>query len=419
MKRRANKAESSPASGRESRANAISSHFEGASRTHSRPVVDLPSPWLSQLLGISCSLPIDSGPEAVATDLVNAVSTVVPGLTFGVSWHEATESDRPTLRIVLPMGHEQGPNSLDPARLFPEIAYERSLDMTGEHAAVRLHVASDDERLLRSGTLADSFIERVAEVLTTSLRTTRLVTAKGRESLELKGQIIQSEKLASLGQIAAGVVHELNNPLTSIVGYSEYLRAKLERDRGDPNDVERLRRIAEAAGRILKFSRDFMSYARPSIEPPSPVPIHAVVDQAFIFCEHAISRATIQIERKFAADVRPVLGVRAQLTQVFVNLITNACHAMEPQGGTLSVETSLNMQRRTISVTITDTGTGIGATDLRHIFEPFFTTKSEGRGTGLGLSIVRNIMLLHGGSIAVDSTPNVGTVFVLELPIAL
>ena len=104
-----------------------------------------------------------------------------------------------------------------------------------------------------------------------------------------------------------------------------------------------------------------------------------------------------EIERKFAADVRPVLGVRAQLTQVFVNLITNACHAMEPQGGTLSVETSLNMQRRTISVTITDTGTGIGATDLRHIFEPFFTTKTEGRGTGLGLSIVRNIVLLHGG----------------------
>jgi signal transduction histidine kinase len=271
---------------------------------------------------------------------------------------------------------------------------------------------------MRDNTPVHFFVKRVAAVLASALRTTRLVSAKGRESLELRGQIIQSEKLASLGQIAAGVVHELNNPLTSIVGYSDYLRSKAERDHGDPNDIERLRRIGEAAGRILRFSRDLIAYARPSIQPPSPVAIHAVVDQAFVFCEHVIAPASIHVERHFAPDVRPVLGVRDQLTQVFVNLIINACHAMEPRGGTLSIRTELSMQRRTVKVSVTDTGHGIEAESVKRIFDPFFSTKTDGRGTGLGLSIVRNIVLLHGGAIAVDSTVGRGTMFTLELPIA-
>ena len=212
-------------------------------------------------------------------------------------------------------------------------------------------------------------------------------------------------------------MHELNNPLTSIVGYSDYLRAKAEREKSDPNDVERLRRIGEAAARILRFSRDLMAYARPSIEPPSPVAVHAVVEQALVFCEHIFTQNGVRVERNFAPEVRPVLGVRDQLTQVFVNLFTNACHAMESRGGMLSVTTELAPARRSVKITVTDTGHGIESETLKHIFDPFFTTKTEGRGTGLGLSIVRNIVLLHGGAIAVESAPRQGTTFFLELPI--
>jgi signal transduction histidine kinase len=290
--------------------------------------------------------------------------------------------------------------------------------MDGEHEGIRVHVGSDIAGALDDGSSIHVFVLRIAEVLSSALRTTRLVSAKGRESLELKGQIIQSEKLASLGQIAAGVVHELNNPLTSIVGYSDYLRAKAERTSGDPNDIERLRRIGEAAGRILRFSRDLIAYARPSIEPPSPVPIHAIVDQAFVFCEHMLGGASIRVERRFALDVRPVLGVRDQLTQVFVNLFTNACHAMEPKGGTLLVQTEQSLQRRSVKITVADTGHGIAGENLKRIFDPFFSTKTDGRGTGLGLSIVRNIVLLHGGAIAVESSSRKGTSFHVELPLA-
>src|SRR5262249_26198537 len=158
---------------------------------------------------------------------------------------------------------------------------------------------------------------RAAEVLASALHTTRLGTAKGRESHELREQIIRSAKLASLGQMAAGVVHELNNPLTSIARYTYYLRANAKPEKSAPNDIERLRRIGEPAGRILRFSRDLMAYAKPSIEPPAAVPIHQVIAQALVFCEHILGRVAIRVERKYAHDLSPVLGVRDQLTQVF------------------------------------------------------------------------------------------------------
>jgi signal transduction histidine kinase len=101
-----------------------------------------------------------------------------------------------------------------------------------------------------------------------------------------------------------------------------------------------------------------------------------------------------------------------------VNLFTNACHAMEAEGGTLSTTTEFDPGHQSVRITVSDTGHGIEADNLKHIFDPFFTTKTEGRGTGLGLSIVRNIVLLHGGAIAVSSAPRHGTTFVVELPIA-
>jgi len=103
---------------------------------------------------------------------------------------------------------------------------------------------------------------------------------------------------------------------------------------------------------------------------------------------------------------------------VFVNLFTNACHAMESRGGILSVTTEVDLPRRSVKITVGDSGHGIDSENLKRIFDPFFTTKTEGRGTGLGLSIVRNIVLLHGGSITVESALREGTTFFLELPIA-
>ncbi|HKQ68666.1 MAG TPA: histidine kinase dimerization/phospho-acceptor domain-containing protein, partial [Polyangiaceae bacterium] len=264
MRRPRSRPSTDPSSGPRQRA--FGERFD-ETKTKSRPVGnDIPAGWLSRLLTIACDLPIEDGPEAVTRSLVESLESVLPSYAFGLSMRETMSTEHALAGKVVRTVREGATLDVGPCpeRLFPEFCHERVLDMTGEHEGIRLHIASDNEASLRDGTPVLLFLARVADVLASALRTTRLVSSKGRESLELKGQIIQTEKLASLGQIAAGVVHELNNPLTSIVGYSEYLRAKAEKNHGDPNDIERLRRIGDAAGRILRFARDLIAYARPS-----------------------------------------------------------------------------------------------------------------------------------------------------------
>jgi PAS domain S-box-containing protein len=230
----------------------------------------------------------------------------------------------------------------------------------------------------------------------------------------LEGQIIHAEKLATLGQLAAGVVHELNNPLTSISVYGDFLLQKALRDEAPHGDVEKLRRIVESAQRILNFTRDLVTYARPSTEKPVLIDAHELIEQAIGYCEHLIEETAARIERRYDAALPPVYGVRGQLVQVFVNLITNACHAMPHGAGRLVVSTSLAGDGRLI-VRLTDNGRGIPEQTLLRIFEPFFTTKGEGKGTGLGLSIVKNIVEQHGGELAVHSEVGRGTTFDIEL----
>lgn len=243
------------------------------------------------------------------------------------------------------------------------------------------------------------------------------VIAIGRdltEVRELESQVIQAEKLATLGQLAAGVVHEINNPLTSISVYSDYLLKKGERAHADPADVEKLRRIVHASERILNFTRDLVAYARPSAEQPRSVSIHDVLDQSVMFCEHVIRESGVVVEKRYALELPPVFAVKGQLHQVFINLITNACQAMPAGKGRLVLETRMADSGRLL-VRMTDNGSGIAPEHAERIFEPFFSTKSEGRGTGLGLSIVRNIIEQHRGEVRVRSAVGEGTSFEITL----
>ncbi|MBJ75193.1 MAG: histidine kinase [Sandaracinus sp.] len=230
----------------------------------------------------------------------------------------------------------------------------------------------------------------------------------------LESQIVQAEKLATLGQLAAGVVHELNNPLTSISVYGEYLLKKGERDGADDGDVEKLRRIVQSAERILRFTRDLVTYARPASEHPQRLSLQEVLDQAVVFCEHVIGEAAANVEKVYAEEVPPIHGVRGQLHQVFINLITNACHAMPHGAGKLRI--ALDGGDDGVEVRLRDNGSGIPAEQVEAIFEPFFSTKGEGKGTGLGLSIVKKIVQQHGGEIEVSSFVGDGTTFRVWLP---
>jgi signal transduction histidine kinase len=174
---------------------------------------------------------------------------------------------------------------------------------------------------------------------------------------------------------------------------------------------------------MLRFTRDLVTYARPSSEEPTSLRLGEVIDQALVFCDHVISEANVVVERHYADGLPLLWAVRGQLHQVFINLVTNACHAMasriqEGPHGRLVVRVDHDGEGGTLIV-VADDGPGIAREHVDHIFEPFFSTKGEGRGTGLGLSIVRNIVQQHGGSIDVfsrhDESP-AGTEFKLRFP---
>ena len=163
---------------------------------------------------------------------------------------------------------------------------------------------------------------------------------------------------------------------------------------------------------MLRFTRDLVNYARPAQDKPEDIDLNGVIEKAIGFCDHVLRKHGVGIEQKLG-EVPGFLAVRQNLVQVFVNLITNACHAT-PSGGKVTVATGTDADMAL--VTVTDTGSGIGADTQARIFEPFFTTKPDGKGTGLGLSIVQGIIENHGGSITVQSELGRGTTFTIRMP---
>jgi two-component system NtrC family sensor kinase len=231
----------------------------------------------------------------------------------------------------------------------------------------------------------------------------------------LEFQIIEAEKMASLGKLAAGVVHELNNPLTSISVYAEYLVNKLGTGKTDHSDVEKIEKILKGAKRIQKLTRDLVSYGKPSSEEPEPLQFNDLVAQGLSFCEHTIGKHDVCVNVDLCASLPLLNGNRTQLLQLIINLVTNACQAMDG-GGELNLSTKM-VEDNALLFAISDTGTGIPERDLQRIFEPFYTTKTNGEGTGLGLSIVSRIVEHHRGKIEVESTTGEGTVFKIQFPL--
>jgi signal transduction histidine kinase len=387
-------------------------------RTSDSPIAD---PWRDQLLTLSMQLPLEATFEELGTIFLDHLTALLPHLAVGVCL--VVDPGRgPIVDRRLPLSLSQASDP-DPTRLFPRLGEERVIGVDdGGMGGSTLHVAAQPGTSLRPLDL--QIAERAGMVLGAGIRraqTYQDTQRSARELERLQAHIIQAEKLASLGQIVAGVVHELNNPLTSIIAYADYLTKKAHGRLPDPSaedDIERLRRIEDAASRILKFSRDLVAYARPSTEVPGPLGLSEVIDKAVIFCEHEFAVWEIQVERDVPPDLPVVRGVTGQLTQVFVNLFTNAAHAMSVRGGRLKVCARATPGENSITVDIEDSGGGIEPRDLPHIFEPFFTTKVDGRGTGLGLSIVHDIIDGHGGTVSVRSLQGSGTCFTLTLPLA-
>ena len=222
----------------------------------------------------------------------------------------------------------------------------------------------------------------------------------------------QAEKMAGLGRLAAGIVHELNNPLVAVTMYSEALYEKWALSSGAAADLEKIKAIRDAGQRIHKLTRDLTAYARGGAARPEAADLGPLLDQAARMCKPALKEAGAQVERAFG-EVPQVEASKASLVQCFVNLIANAAQALPREGG--AIRLGLAAEGPEVVITVTDGGAGMAPEVARRAFEPFFTTRS-GRGLGLGLATARGIVERHGGTIALLSAPGQGTTVTVRLP---
>jgi two-component system NtrC family sensor kinase len=234
------------------------------------------------------------------------------------------------------------------------------------------------------------------------------------EQIELQEQLVQSAKLSAIGQMISGVAHELNNPLTTVMGYTQLLLAS-DVDESVKADLQKVYDDALRAQRIVQ---DLLVFARQKKPQRSPTDVNEAIERTLALRSYELKVHNIEIITELEENLPWTMADGYQLQQVFLNIINNAYQAMSQQGGpgTLSVRSEC-MDDDTIRVTFTDTGPGIPAEVLERIFDPFFTTKDVGMGTGLGLSVSHGIVQEHGGRISAESGPGGGAVFVVELPV--
>ena len=249
----------------------------------------------------------------------------------------------------------------------------------------RIKVKTDDE----IGTLSEAFNKMAEDIETT------------------QNQLIQSEKMASLGQLSAGVAHEINNPLANISLNAQMLQQDIK----DEKVQKRLTKIEDNVDRATRIIKSLLEFSRAPEFHPTLTDINTLIAKTLDILKHEVKR--IEVVENFDKELPEVPVDPNQIQQVLINIITNACHVM-PEGGTLTLRTE--KKGDVVEIEIRDTGEGISPENLSRVFDPFFTTKKVGKGTGLGLSISYRIVEKHGGHIYVKSEIGSGTSFIIKLP---
>ncbi len=251
----------------------------------------------------------------------------------------------------------------------------------------------------------------------------RRLTATVQQLKSTQAQLLQSEKLSAIGQLVAGVAHELNNPLTSVIGYAQLLEEELLEAAG-PHDVrppielaQDLRRVVDESERAARIVRNLLAFARRQAAERAPQDITELVTRVLSLRTYDLRLNSVALVTSFEPGLPPIIADASQIQQALLNLILNAEQAMrEREGRILTVSARFDETASAVNLSVGDTGHGIDEINLTRIFDPFFTTRDVGDGTGLGLSICYGIVRDHGGQIHVESRVNVGTTFSILLP---
>jgi len=266
--------------------------------------------------------------------------------------------------------------------------------------SVKVHTLSNDEI---------GELEKAFDAMASGLR------ERDRElKKQTQQQLMRSEKLAALGRMAAGIAHEVNNPLTGVLMYGNLLLKSLPAGSRDREDVEI---IVKETGRCRELLKNLLNFSRESTTLKKMASINDVVEQIVSIIEKNVYFEPVVTVTLLAEDVPEIMLDANQFEQVLMNLALNAVEAM-PEGGKLVFQTQFNRDEKNVIIKTADTGCGISADNLDKIFDPFFTTKEEGKGTGLGLAVSYGIVRRHGGQISVESSVGSGTTFTIKLPIS-
>jgi len=233
------------------------------------------------------------------------------------------------------------------------------------------------------------------------------------ERKNMEQQLLQADRLASLGQLSAGVAHEVNNPLGMILGYTQLL---LRNEAKTPEILQDLKTIEKHARNCKMIVEDLLKFARSSETQKGTLNVNELLDDIISVVEHQFSLDNVTIESKFDGSIPMLCADGEKLKQVFMNLLMNAKQAIDTQGH-IEIATRYDSSYEEVLITVSDDGSGISVEILDKIFDPFFTTKPTGQGTGLGLSVSYGIIKDHQGEISAQSTPDKGSTFAVRLPV--
>jgi len=260
----------------------------------------------------------------------------------------------------------------------------------------------------------------VAFTFLVSGKIVKILKGYDQEFKKQQKQIMRAEKLATIGQLAAGVAHEINNPLGGISNCIKLISTKINKPNPKPKDfkdsIKYLRTSEQELNRCIRIVRNFLAFSRRPNLNPVLTNINSIISELMALLEPQAAGQNILITKELDSDLPQVKVDAQQLHQALMNIILNSLEAM-PKGGTLKVRSGYDQREEAIKIEITDTGYGIPEENLPYLFDPFFSSKPEGKGTGLGLSIVYEVIDEHNGSIEVKSEVNKGTAFIIKLPI--
>jgi two-component system NtrC family sensor kinase len=354
------------------------------------------------VLDVSLDLdPVEHDLAAVKTRVFLLAAAEILLITFVIVFFTHRFVRRPIRRLV------------EATRQVSQMNLDQPVETTSTDELGELTHAFDEMRKrLRTSVqelneLAESLERRVQE-RTDQLRTTQQ-------------KLIQSDRLASLGQLAASVAHEINNPVAGVLNLSTLMKRLLGEEGIPPQRLTEFRGFLDGVitetARVGRIVSDLLAFSRRSTPHRGPADLNGIVRRTVSLLDHKLQLADVRLELKLSEDLPPVPCDASQVQQVIVNLVSNAAEAVR-QGGLVSVRTRLAETRDAVALEVSDTGPGIPPEVLDRIFDPFFTTKEEGRGTGLGLTVSYGIVHAHGGDIEVRSRVGEGTVFCVTLPLA-